>query len=506
MPVGTGLNQVPTQIREVTSLNPLGAGSLHEALTTNPNGASVMIDFDVEGVINRVGQNEINIDYPGIVVAGESAPGAGITVIGAGIRMKNSAQELRNFRILAGDVPGTPNPDNRDCIGIEGAGAPVEDIVVRGMTLGYGVDGLLDIWGIRGKRISILDNIFAEPLKNSIHPLGSHGTALLIATGVDTLVARNFFAHCDFRIPAIRGPSNVAMVNNYTYNPGAGGWELYQGDDAPGGPQAGGDIKLAMIGNVTQIGRNSPWYRTDPPGKYDILQNGMSAFTGSRVYYSDNLTTWHNDFIVGNAGLTPPIDGHAMVADFNAYPTTNARIVALGYALITATNPITLPAGLVPLAAAAVKAAILAGAGPRDKDGNVRRSLLETRLVAEATDGRIGVAKNTVPAAEAAFFGFPVAAPTYGDINDAPILAEIKAAGEAAYPTNSVTDTTLTPDAAYTAIVAALTPLQGKGAGQPLVAVDAVRAALVSALGKGEAALESLDRQRANNSKPFWQG
>jgi hypothetical protein len=499
MPVGTSLNQVLAPIREVTTLAPTGAGSLHEALTADAMGAGAIIDFDVAGNINRIGMADLMVEQPGFQIRGETAPGDGINLVGCGIRVKRSGAVLRNFRIVPGDKGGNvPNPDNRDCIGVEGESQPIEDILIEGMSLAYSIDGLLDLFSSnRIKRVTIRRNIFAEPLDASTHPSGSHATALLIAKGEDVLVQENLFAHIRYRAPAIRGASNVAVVNNLYYNCADQHWQLYGGD----ANQSGGTVLLAIIGNHAIAGRNMPWWRA--AGHYEPLQVGMSAFPATRIHMSDNQTTWHADFVNGNAGLG--ITARAQYSTTDAFPTNTAVMAALGYSIISPTNVVDL-GSVSPMARGLVQAHVLANAGPRKADGTLRNTIFETRIRAEVADGRTGTLKNTVPAAEAALFGFPSdPVPTYGDIDDAPILAGIKALAESMYPVNQTTDTTLVPSVTRDDILAVLDTLN-VGAGQPLATVDAVRVAAMTIAAKAEALIESIDRQRANNGKPSWQG
>lgn len=499
MPVGTSLNQVPTQIREVTTLAPTGAGSLHEAITTPHNGAGCTIDFDVAGNINRIGMADLTIDQPGVQIRGETAPGEGINLVGCGYRVKRSGIVLSNHRVVPGDKGGNvPSPDNRDCIGLEGESQPVEDILIEGMTLPYAIDGAIDLYSSnRIKRVTIRRCIIAEALDASIHPSGSHSTGLLISKGEDVLVQENLFAHLRLRNPAIRGTSNVALVNNLYYNCADQHWQLYAGD----ANQTGGTVLLAIIGNVAIVGRNMPWWRA--AGHYEPLVSGMSAFPATRIYMSDNETKWHSDFVNGNAGLG--ITARSQYLTTDAFPTNTAVMQGLGYSIMSATNVVDL-GSVVPMAKALVQAHVLANAGPRRADGTLRDSILETRLRAEVVDGRTGTLKNTVPAAEAAYFGFPSPPPpVYTDIDDTAILAAIKAEAETRYPNNQTTDTTLVPSSTRTAVLPLLDVLN-VGTGQPLATVDAVRAAALSGAAELEALVESIDRQRANNSKPYWQG
>jgi len=498
MSVGTGINQVLAPVREVTSLAPTGPDSLEAALTADTMGAGAIIDFDVAGNNNGIGLPDMVVTQPGIQIRGETAPGDGYNVVGRAIRLKASGGVLSGLRFAAGDVPGIPNPENRDCAGLEGEAQPIRDILIRGNTFAYSLDGLFDFWSTQIERVTVENNIFAEPLDASIHPSGSHATALLIGKGgTDILIKGNLFAHGRYRHPAIRGPANVALVNNLYYNCADQHWQLYGADTGA----AGGTILLAIVGNHAIVGRNMPYWRA--AGHYEPIHSGMSAFPDSRVYMDDNITTWHADFVNGNAGLG--ITARSQYLTTNAFPTNTAGMQALGYALISGSNPVDMT-GLSPMAASAVQAYVLANAGPRDSSGALRDSILEARIRAEVSDGRIGTLKNTIPAAEAAYFGFPSPPPlTYGDIDDTAILNAIGDEAETRYADNEITDTTLLPSVTRTAILALLDALN-VGEGQPLVTVEAVRAAALSIGAESEALVESIDRQRANNTKPYWQG
>jgi len=391
MPVGTGAYQVPTQTRRVTTLAPAGSGSLAEAISTDAIRAGAVIEFDVAGNINRINMSDLIINQPGIQIMGETAPGNGVNLVGCGIRMKSNGGILSGFRIIAGDKNGIPSPDNRDCIGVEGEGQPIEDITIRNMTMAYSIDGLLDLYSTRIKRVSIIDNIFAEPLDASTHPSGNHSTALLISKGTDVLVARNLFVHWRYRSPAIRGPSNVGFVNNLLYNPRDALWLLYGSDSN----QTGGTILAAFIGNHAMMGLNCPWFRTSPVGFFEVAQSNMSVWTSSRVYLNDNITT----------SAQALIDAHSQYSNANAWPTSTPVLDGLGYTIMTNSNPIDL-GSLTPMASSAVKAYVLANAGPKDTGGVLRSTLLETRIRSEVTNGATGTLKDTVPAAEAAYFGF----------------------------------------------------------------------------------------------------
>lgn len=382
MPVGYGSAFVPTQERRVTNLNPAGTGSLFEALTTPAYGSGVIVTMrSLSGSINRIGMADIIVDQSRITIAGDDA---NVTLIGCGMRFKANDLEMRNLRILPGDEQGTPNPDNRDCIGIEGNAVP-QRIWIHHNTFGWSTDGLVDIWpgssNIAPRQITIEDNIFTEALEDSIHTSGVHSTGLLIGhNSTDIFVHRNLFAHIARRLPTLSQGAVAAIVNNLYYNCQTS-YEIYAVDtNYPVNPTL-----VDLIGNHYIMGPNSPWWRPAPG--FTPVFNGYAANT--KVYQNDNINSVHPTLVSQHAGF----------ANLNAYPTTgNAGLVQV------ATPNTVLP--ITPMASSAVKSYVLANVGPQNK------TQLETRVLAEVTNGTTGSIKNTPLITDKEFFGFPTVVAT----------------------------------------------------------------------------------------------
>lgn len=385
MPVGTSTTFVPTQVRRVTNLNPSGAGSFHDAITTPANGAGVAVIFDgLTGSINRVGQNDTILAENGTTIIGESAAGP-ITMIGSTLRVKASNISISNMRFLAGNESGAPSYENRDSLGIEGNTVP-RDILIDHCTFGWSLDGLLDIWpgpsGVSPKNITIRESIFAEALKDTgLHPSGPHSTAMVMGDGTaDVLIYRCLFAHNDWRQPAVCAGSNVAIVNNVFYNP-IGLISFFP-------PQAGwtgAGTKVAAIGNHAIMGPNSPWYWPAP--QFEYIQ-GSAPYTGSTLYRSDNKTSVHADLVAA----------HSQYSSMDGFPGATPKTTAGFYA---ATINVTLPAGLSILPKDSVLTSVLGSVGP------VQKTVFENRIIAEVTDGRIGTIRDVPIQSEKEYFGFP---------------------------------------------------------------------------------------------------
>ena len=89
------------KVVKVTNLNESGEGSLRWALE-EVSGPRIVV-FEVGGVINLTAYYPISIREGNIYIAGQTAPGDGITIIGGGITIHNTSQVIvRNLKIRYG--------------------------------------------------------------------------------------------------------------------------------------------------------------------------------------------------------------------------------------------------------------------------------------------------------------------------------------------------------------------------------------------------------------------
>ena len=86
------------KILRVTTLAPDGPGSLKAAIETP--GARIIV-FEVGGVID-MGRKTIEIKHPYLTIAGQTAPGPGITLIRTGIDVKTHDVVMRHLRVYTG--------------------------------------------------------------------------------------------------------------------------------------------------------------------------------------------------------------------------------------------------------------------------------------------------------------------------------------------------------------------------------------------------------------------
>ncbi|MGR4891774.1 polysaccharide lyase family 1 protein [Sphingopyxis sp. LARHCG72] len=214
------------QILRVTTLAPDGPGSLKAAIETP--GPRIIV-FEVGGVID-MGRSTIEIKHPYLTIAGQTAPGPGITLIRTGIDVKTHDVVMRHLRIYTG-VDGQPKRSGWEADTFSTVAA--HNVIVDHCTLMWGIDENMSASGPRftGKtvdewrkgtshNVTFSNNLAAEGLADASHPKGEHSKGSLIhdnATGI--VFYRNVWAHNVERNPLIKGGGQALMINNLIYNP-----------------------------------------------------------------------------------------------------------------------------------------------------------------------------------------------------------------------------------------------------------------------------------------------
>ena len=267
-------------IYKVTNLNASGSGSLKECV----DGATARTCvFEVSGVI-RI-SSDLTIRNSKITIAGQTAPSPGIMLRGAGIKIQASDVLIQHIRVRTGDDLNGPDPDNRDSLKIEGSDAkPVRNIVIDHCSFSWAIDEIASAWGPTDN-ITFSNNVFSEPLHESLHPaysgdgLQMHGFGVLLgpATGSSVTMVGNLFAHIVERNPLSRATEFV-FTNNLVYNRGHMDVDLQS--------QKGLVTKSSVVGNVFLRG---PSFSRDTRPIFVHTKGSLGLQPGSRVYTHDNL-------------------------------------------------------------------------------------------------------------------------------------------------------------------------------------------------------------------------
>ena len=215
------------RIIRVTSLAAEGPGTLREALAAH--GPRIIV-FEIGGVID-LGRSSIDIREGQVTIAGETAPGPGITIIRGGIDIRTHDVILSHIRVYTG-ADGQPQRSGWEADALSTVAA--RNVIIRNCSFLWGVDENMSASGPRftgttvdqwregtSRNIVFANNLAAEGLANASHPKGEHSKGSLVhdnATGITFY--RNVWAHNVERHPLVKGGAQVLMVNNLIYNPG----------------------------------------------------------------------------------------------------------------------------------------------------------------------------------------------------------------------------------------------------------------------------------------------
>jgi len=266
-------------VYKVTNLSADGAGSLKACI--DKTGPRTCV-FEVSGAIRIT--SDLKIRNGQLRVAGQTAPSPGIMIRGAGIVIVASDVLIQHIRVRTGDDANGPDPENRDSFRISGSeSAPVRNVVIDHCSFSWSIDEIASTWGPHDN-ITFTNNIFAEPLNESLHPqydgTGTmpHGYGVLFGQADNSSITftGNLLAHIVERNPLSRAAEFV-MVNNLVYDRGTMDLDLQAEDRRVS--------KSSVVGNVFMRGasfsRNTKPIFVHTRGTYSLV-------SGSRVYVYDN--------------------------------------------------------------------------------------------------------------------------------------------------------------------------------------------------------------------------
>lgn len=198
----------------VTNLNDSGPGSLRDAI--HAKGKRTIV-FDVSGYINLRGQ--IAIDNPYITIAGQTAPGEGITLRGGGLTVRTSDVIIRHLRIR----PGSNAEKSTDCINIRAHSdnLNIKGVIIDHCSLSWSKDENLAFDSSSKKTNNSIKNVTVQNCINS-EALNYYAVLMGRKLGKISLI-RNLFANNNNRIPESTygyTEESYEFNNNIIYNYG----------------------------------------------------------------------------------------------------------------------------------------------------------------------------------------------------------------------------------------------------------------------------------------------
>ncbi|PWD98986.1 pectate lyase [Marinilabilia rubra] len=192
------------EILYVDNLNDSGPGSLRDALSQEfPR----IVLFNVSGTIHS--NMALIVNDPYLFLAGQSAPGKGISVVGAPFIVRTHDVLIQDLRFRL----GADYPRQSDCVSFGGRDSNVFNVVFDRCSFAFGLDENLGLLKV-GPGITISNSIIGYGL----HKLG-HSCGMLVSGAEKVSLINNIFAFNHDRNPNVSGGStNVEVINNLIYN------------------------------------------------------------------------------------------------------------------------------------------------------------------------------------------------------------------------------------------------------------------------------------------------
>lgn len=197
------------------------------AHTDEPVEGSLRAAVEAEGprtVVFRVGgyialARLLEIDNPYLTIAGQSAPGEGMTLRNYGIEVYAPQVILRYIRVRPGDVAGI----EQDAINIRAS-----DVIVDHVSASWGTDEVVSVIE-NATNVTVQWSIISESLNESVHSKGAHGYGTLLTTDGDVSIHHNAYLFHQSRNPQPK-TMRLDFRNNLIY--GFGARAGYNHDDA----------------------------------------------------------------------------------------------------------------------------------------------------------------------------------------------------------------------------------------------------------------------------------
>jgi hypothetical protein len=250
-----GFDLDAAQIVRVTSLGVKGKGTLRDAL--NNKGPRIVV-FEVGGVID-LEMKGIEIHEPQVIVAGQTAPGPGITLIRGGLNIEAGQCAVQHLRVRPGDA-GQAKKSGWEPDGITTSGGPV-DVWIDHCSATWSCDENISAatykspTGQPAQRIHIRHCIIAEGLSNGTHVKGEHSKGTLVFDGTkEVAIVGNLYCSNTERNPVFKLDTSGVVVNNVIANPGQRAIHAsVPGSEGLNLPKA----RISVVGNVVLFGEKS---------------------------------------------------------------------------------------------------------------------------------------------------------------------------------------------------------------------------------------------------------
>ena len=310
----------------VTTLADSGPGSLREGIATAPaSGRNIL--FKVSGTIFL--NSQLSINKSRLTIAGQTAPGDGITLAGWTTSVGYCRDVVVRFiRCRAGDLNCTAFQED-SCRTLYAT-----NVVLDHVSASWSVDETLS--ASHSTNVTVQWSLITESLNNSCHYKGEHGCGSLISGGAGAVTFHhNLYAHHANRIPRPGDNLRLDFVNNVIFNwtgTWSGGAAGYNADDLDNNP-GGYTNFLNYVGNYLVAGPSTPV-------SHSAFASYVPSANSCRIFQSGNLIDGNLNGLVDGSDTgwgmfsgpyrqrstrcpVPPVDT-------DSAPTAYERVLAFG--------------------------------------------------------------------------------------------------------------------------------------------------------------------------------
>jgi pectate lyase len=225
-------------VYHVTNLNDSGPGSFRDGIESAKGPRTIV--FEVSGTIEL--KSKIKIQTKGLTIAGQTAPGDGITFKDNTLGFSKSSDIIvRYIRVRLGDK-NKPRPSGPDAVAVDNC----DNLIFDHVSTSWGIDGNQDTGNC--KNYTFQWSILSEGLHDSLHNKGPHGMCGSFRKQESNItIHHSIFASSRSRHPSLSGNQEepnwiIDFRNNIVYN-----W-------SDGGTANVGDAQLNLINNIFRPG------------------------------------------------------------------------------------------------------------------------------------------------------------------------------------------------------------------------------------------------------------
>ena len=171
----------------VTNLNDSGPGSLRDAVSESNR----FVVFEVSGNIKL--DSPLRIRGDNITIAGQTAPGDGITITNHSTYIEGNNTIIRYMRLRMGDQ----TESMADALSVRNR----QDLIIDHSSMSWSIDEVASIYDM--KNVTLQHSVVAEALHMTDHDKGRHGFGGI--WGANTSYINNIIAHNSSRNPRFKG-------------------------------------------------------------------------------------------------------------------------------------------------------------------------------------------------------------------------------------------------------------------------------------------------------------